>query len=763
MRWDKWLDLLLVLAICLIAARPAAAVDIWITTGDKSQLLKQQTDILFESGVGSGGTLVSVVPTTTYQTIAGFGAAMTDSSAWLIQNELTAAQRDKLMRQMFSPTSGIGLNYLRVPMGASDFTASGLYSYNDNPPGGSDEFQERFSVAHDEAYIIPQLQQAIALNPDLKLMGSPWSAPAWMKNNGLMTGSGDATLETQWQASYALYLKKFVQAYAAVGLPIDALTLQNEPLNQNSTYPTMYMSASQQTNIIKNNLGPQFAADGITTKILAYDHNWDHPEYPIQVLDDPDASQYVAGTAFHAYAGTVSAQTTVHNAHPDKDVYFTEITGGDWATNFADNLVWNFQNILNGSVRNWSKSAILWNLALDQNDGPHQGGCTNCRGVVTINTNDGAVTFNEEFYALGQVTKAVQANAVRVAATTYAGGVDTVAYKNPDGSLALVALNPNSSATTIRVVQSGKHFSYQIPGKSVATFLWNEDGADFDNGGFDDGGFQLGGGSLDAWTLFGDTTGNVTAANEAVLTGDKSLKLFGQFNGSSNVSGASQGITVQPGDQLTASLSAYIRSADGIAGTTNYAQMKIEYYNQYGGIFGSANFLGDDQLLIADATSPNDVWIDRQFNGIVPAGAVEARLVLQFLQPNNQSGAVHIDDVKFGLADVIPVAGDYDGSGTVDDADYSIWRNSFGSIADLAADGNGNGIVDAADYTVWRNNFGAAVATTGAAMAAKVPEPGGLAMAVGVTLSAMAYHACRAHGICSSVPTDRTVVDDAPK
>lgn len=215
---------------------------------------------------------------------------------------------------------------------------------------------------------------------------------------------------------------------------------------------------------------------------------------------------------------------------------------------------------------------------------------------------------------------------------------------------------------------------------------------------------------------------------------------------------------------LTASLSALVRSADSIAGTSNYAQMKIEYYSQFGGTFGSGNFLSEEQLLIADATSPNDVWLHRQMNSVVPAGAVEARLVLQFLQSNDQSGAVHIDDVMFGLADVVPLAGDYDGSGTVDNSDYLLWKKSFGSTADLAADGNGNGIVDAADYTIWRNNFGAALAAAGSAMAANVPEPGGLAMAVGFALGAMGLNSRRSYVYTTgeAVRADASIVDDAP-
>jgi O-glycosyl hydrolase len=712
----------LTIALSFLSFSSARAVDVWVTTGDKSQLLKQQTDLLFQPGVGGGGTPISVVPTTTYQTVSGFGAAMTDSSAWLIQNELTAAQRDKLMRQMFSPTSGIGLNYLRVPWGASDFTASGYYSYNDNPSGGSDEFQNQFSIAHDEAYIIPRLQQALALNPELKLMGSPWSAPGWMKTNGSLVGGG-ASLKTQWEASYALYLARIIQAYAEEGLEFDTMSLQNEPLHT-SNYPTMSMSATQQINIIKNNLGPLFAAEGIDTKILAYDHNWDNTAYPIQVLNDPIARQYVAGSAFHAYGGSVSAQTTVHNAHPDKDIYFTEITGGDWATNFGDNLVWNFQNILNGSIRNWSKNALLWNLALDQNNGPHLNGCNNCRGVVTINTANGAVTFNEEFYALGQVTKAVQPNATRIQATTYPGGVDTVAYTNPDGTQALVAMNPSSSTTTIRVVYDGKNFSYQIPGKSVATFLWDDQGADFDNGGFDDGGFQSGGGSLDTWNVFGNTSGNVSVADQAVLAGDKSLKLFGQFNGQANTSGVSQGITVEGGEYVEASVAAFIRSADSIAGTGNSAQMKIEFYNTHGAAYGSSGFLGEMLTTIADGTSPNNVWLNEELGGIAPVGTVEARLVLQFLQVGNQSGAVHLDSVLFGVEEFTFAPADFNRDGLVNGDDLVVWGESYG--IDGGADADGDGDTDGRDFLEWQRGFASGAPLTSTYIA--VPEVNSLAL-----------------------------------
>jgi glucosylceramidase len=731
----------LILVFWLNAAQNATAVNVWVTAGDKSKLLSQQPDILFQPGNGSGGTPISVVPTTTFQTISGFGAAMTDSSAWLLQNNLTAAQRDKLMRQLFSPQTGIGINYLRVPVGASDFTASTFYTYDDNPLGGTDEFQQQFSINHDQTYVIPRLQQARQLNPGLSMLASPWSAPAWMKTNNSLQGG---SLATQWEDSYALYLSKFIKAYESAGLPFDTITLQNEPLNT-SNYPTMSMSAAQQVEFIKNHVGPRFSADGITTKILAYDHNWDNTAYPIQVVTDPVAQQYVAGSAFHAYAGDVSAQTTVHNAAPGKDIYFTEITGGNWATNFGDNIVWNFQNIFIGATRNWAKTALLWNLALDQNGNPHLNGCSGCRGVVTINNSTSAITFNEEFYSLGQMTKVVQPNAVRIGSTT-SGSVNTEAFLNPDGSHALVALNSNASATTIRVLENGQHLDYSIPGKSVISFLWNANGADFNNGGFDDGGFQQGGGSLDAWNVFGNSIGNVSAASEAILDGDKSLKLYGQFSGSSNLSGVSQGITVSSGERVQAAASVLVRAADSIANTNNVAQMKIEYYNQYGGIYGSANFLGETQMTLADGSSANDNWLERQLTGIVPAGAVEARLVLQFLQPTGQSGAVHIDDVLFGLANPLYLSGDYNHDGKVDAQDYTTWANSFGSTTQLAADGNGNGVIDAADYTVWQDNVSATASA--ACLASTAPEPDTRAL----MLVATCLIALRAIGAGSSFP-----------
>jgi hypothetical protein len=277
-----------------------------------------------------------------------------------------------------------------------------------------------------------------------------------------------------------------------------------------------------------------------------------------------------------------------------------------------------------------------------------------------------------------------------------------------------------------------------VPAKSVATFMWNDEGADFDNGSFDDGGFHVGGGSLDAWTTFGDTTGNVSAQGQAVLSGDKSLKLFGQFSGSQNTSGVFQGISVEAGNEIVASLSAFVQSADSIANTSNIAEMRIEFYDQFGAAFGSANFLGDERVLVADGTSLNDQWLGRQLTGVAPNGAVEARLVLQFIQPNNQIGAVHVDNVSFGVMNTTILVGDYDASGVVDGQDYVVWKNNFGSTTQLDADGNGDRVVNAADYVIWRDNLGSALDAK-AERAVNVPEPIGLPLTVSGLVSLMRW------------------------
>lgn len=706
-------------ASLLVTPVPVFAIDVWLTTGDQSQLLAQQQDLVFQPGSGSGGFTINVTPSTTFQIVDGFGAALTDSSAWLIENQLNSSQRDDLMNLLFLPSTGIGLNYLRLPMGASEFTASGFYTYNDLPGGQTDATQSQFSVAHDQQYIIPQLQQALSLNPDLKMMGSPWSAPAWMKTNHSLIGG---QLESQYRGSYAIYFKKFIESYAAEGLVIDAITLQNEPLAAPSNYPSMSMTSAEQADLIKNHLGPVLGASDIDTKVVLYDHNWDDTNYAINAMNDPLVKQEIAGTAFHGYAGDVSAQTTVHDAHPDRGIYFTEITGGDFAPNFSDNLMFGIKEIIIGNMRNWGKTALYWNLALDENHGPHNGGCSDCRAVVTIDSGTGDVTLHEEYYTLAHASKFVRSGAVRIDSRTINNTLETVAFSNPDGSTVLIALNPSNSSKSFRIVEAGEHALYQLPGKAVATFIWPSRDADFDNGGFE----ELGG-TLNAWTILGNVIDNVSTADDHSLDGDHALKLFGQFTGSSNSSGISQGITVSGGDVVRASVSSFIDSLDSVLATENQVAMKIEFYDEFGGAFASSDLIGESQIIIADGSSVNDSWLDHLLVETAPSGAEEARLVFSFLQPANQSGAVYIDQAVIKIVAEFAES-DFDLDGDVDGDDLAKWEGDYGVNGLSDADGDGDS--DGADFLVWQRQFSGGLAPM--STFSRVPEPSAASLFVGL-------------------------------
>jgi glucosylceramidase len=356
-------------------------------------------------------------------------------------------------------------------MGASDFSATGNYSYDDMAAGQADPSLNNFSIAHDSAYLIPLLQQALAVNPALKIVAVPWSPPAWMKTSGTMNGGN---INTAYFPSLAQYFVKFVQNYQQHGIPIYAVLPQNEPLNSNTSYPTAYLAANDEATFIGANLGPAFSAAGLANvKIIAFDHNWDNPSYPETVLANASASAYVAGSAFHCYAGDVGAQATVKNAYPNKDIWFTECSG-TVGSNFASDLAWDAENLLIGATRNWARSVSLWNLVLDQNSGPQNGGCTNCRALVTIDdsTSPPTITNNVEYYALGHAAQFIVPGAYRIDSNSFGhGGIEDVAFQNPDGTLVLLVLNSGANSSfTVR--WKGQNFTYTLPAGAVATFRW---------------------------------------------------------------------------------------------------------------------------------------------------------------------------------------------------------------------------------------------------------------------------------------------------
>jgi glucosylceramidase len=447
-----------------------APVQVWLTTGDQAKLLSHEADAFLGADSATSLPVLTVDPTTTYQRMIGFGAAFTDASVYLIQEKMTPAQREALLQDLFGRTTGIGLSFARVTMGASDFSLR-HYSYDDVASGLPDSTLAGFSIDVDRADKLPVIKRALAINPQLTLVASPWSPPAWMKTSGsLITG----TLKPQSYASFADYFVKFVQAYGAEGVPIAAITVQNEPAFEPANYPGMRLDAPARAAVIGGYVGPAFAKAGLLTQIWDWDHNWDMPQQPLGVLGDATARRYVQGVAWHCYAGDVSAQAPVHDAYPDKDVYFTECSGGDWAPVFGDVLKFDVGQLVIGSTRGWARGVALWNLALDEHNGPHTGGCGNCRGVVTINSTTGYEFRNVEYFALAHASKFVRPGALRIASLSGVDSLQSVAFQNADdASKVLIVLNGATLSRTFMVRTAGKAFTYALPAGAVASFVWN--------------------------------------------------------------------------------------------------------------------------------------------------------------------------------------------------------------------------------------------------------------------------------------------------
>jgi glucosylceramidase len=463
------IPLLLPLLMPACAAHAGEAVRVWVTTGDQHQLMARKHDIAFDAAPrasASPGPAIELDPAKRFQAVVGFGAALTDASALLIEDKLAAPQRAALLHELFGRDGdGLGLSMTRLTIGASDFSPT-HYSLDDMPPGQGDPTLAHFSIDPNRAAVLPVLRQARAINPALAVMASPWSAPAWMKTtDSLVKGH----LKPTAYAPFAQYLLRYVQAYAAEGVPIYALTLQNEPHFEPDNYPGMRVEPAERARFIGGYLGPALAGTGV--KIFDWDHNWDQPESPMATLADPAAARYIDAIAWHCYAGTVDAQSRVHAAHPDKDAYLTECSGGDWAPGWSHALQFFTGTLLIDGSRNWARGVLFWNLALDEQNGPHLGGCGTCRGVVTIDSRSGQVTRNPEYYALAHVSRFVRPKAQRIESSEVAG-VKSVAFRNADdGSLVLVAANPGD-ARTVTVRAGGRSFQASLAADSVTTFTW---------------------------------------------------------------------------------------------------------------------------------------------------------------------------------------------------------------------------------------------------------------------------------------------------
>ncbi|MFD8475809.1 RICIN domain-containing protein [Streptomyces globisporus] len=443
------------------AADPVAQV--WVTTPDGSKKLTPEGNVPF---TGSPQAIdIRIDANNKGQKFTGAGASVTGASAHLLQG-LPQAQRTSVLKSLFSTEGdGIGLNYLRQPLGSTDFDANtNPYTYEDT--------RGAFSIDRDRSQIIPVLKQATAVNPAIRFMGSTWSPPAWMKTNNSLNGG---SLRTEHYQTYADYLVKAIRAYGQEGITLTDLTAQNEPEFATS-YPSMSMTSAQQADFLRV-LDRTLTAANLPTNILAYDHNWDHPNYPLDVFARTAGIQRIIGAAFHCYGGAPAAQKQIADA--GKRVFFTECSGTDSATpatTFGDTLKWHAENLVVQNMRNGGETVINWNLALDRNGGPHQGHCTNrCNGIVEID--GGQVTRNAEFYVLGHVSKFIKAGAVRIGSTSQAaGGVQNVAFQNSDGSRAAVVVNTAAGSQRFSLTDNGRSLAYTLPAGAVATFTWDGSG-----------------------------------------------------------------------------------------------------------------------------------------------------------------------------------------------------------------------------------------------------------------------------------------------
>jgi glucosylceramidase len=441
-------------------------VTLWVTTADRSSLLEQQPAPLRFHKATSDLPTIEINDKQSYQSMDGFGFALTGGSAQLLMR-MDAPERDVLLKQLFGTGAGdIGVSYVRISIGSSDMNDH-AFTYDDLPSGEADTALAKFDLGPDSTTVVPALKEILAINPSIKILGSPWSAPAWMKTNDVLKGG---SLKPEYYQIYAQYFVKYLLAMRAQGIQIDAITIQNEPLNPKNT-PSMVMEAADQAVFIKQALGPAFSKAGIRTKILLYDHNCDRPDYPLAILNDPAAGQYVDGSAFHLYGGEISALSQVHDAYPKKNLYFTEQMVVDKGDNSPLPVAEAVARLIIGAPRNWSRNVLLWNLAADPQFGPHtnDGGCPVCEGAITLDGNK--VTRNVAWYVVAHASKFVRPGSVRIESNSVET-LPNVAFKTPSGNYVLIVANPGHTPQTFQIRYHGEDVTSTLGDLAVGTYVW---------------------------------------------------------------------------------------------------------------------------------------------------------------------------------------------------------------------------------------------------------------------------------------------------
>jgi glucosylceramidase len=462
-----YLALIGLLAFTLPAGNTnAQRVSVWLTTNDRSSLFEEQPAEISFASAAEGIHSITIDDSKKYQTIDGFGFALTGGSAMHIVR-MSDDARAALIKELFS-TEGkaIGISYLRLSIGASDLNEK-VFSYDDLPEGQTDPEMKHFDLGPDRKDVIPVMKEILKVNPHIKILGSPWSPPTWMKTNGDTRGG---QLKPEFYDAYSKYFVKYIQQMKAEGITIDAVTVQNEPLHPGNN-PSLLMTAPDQADFIKNNLGTVFKKAGIKTKILVYDHNANRPDYPIRIYDDPKARQYVDGSAFHLYAGDIEALTDVHDAYPDKNIYFTEQMVVERRNSDKLNIASPVSRLIIGATRNWARNVLEWNLAADPDYRPYtdRGGCSMCQGAVTIDKDE--VTRNIAYYSVAHASKFVRPGSVRIASSSN-DTLSSVAFQTQAGKHVLIVSNNSKTEQRFNIIYNGKAAAAILPQRAVATYVW---------------------------------------------------------------------------------------------------------------------------------------------------------------------------------------------------------------------------------------------------------------------------------------------------
>jgi glucosylceramidase len=433
-------------------------VQVVMSSQDSSKSLSAEPAIAFGALQSVDVPVIKVDLSKRGQSILGLGASF-DHATCENLSKLAPESREAVLDKLMNPQTGIGMNLMRICIGASDFIGEPYYTYDDLPEGESDPELVKFSIEKDRAYVLPAIKIAQKKNPDLLFFASPWSPPAWMKTSGKL---GTGRVKPECYSVYARYLLRFIRAYEAEGIPIHAITVQNEPQMDDPDYPTTVWSGEEQRDFIRDHLGPLFRQNNVRTLIWGWDHNWKYLGFPRVILSDPEAAQYVDGTGFHHYEGKVDAQSVLQREFPDKHIYFTE--GSVFRCRGAIRLT--------QILRNWSRSYSAWVIMLDEhqkpNRGPHNASAT-CIELL----DNGTVRYNFDYYMQGQFMKYIQRGAIRVDSTlpdikTFSN----VAFINPDGQMVLVAVNAEKTAQPFAVKCGERMFNTELPPASLATYRW---------------------------------------------------------------------------------------------------------------------------------------------------------------------------------------------------------------------------------------------------------------------------------------------------